>query len=343
MENYIGLDAHSKTCTFVIVDRKGKEKRHERLKTTEAELVKFIRSVKGKKHLTFEESHLAKWLYVLFKDEVDNLVVCDPSYLTRRRGPKDDYRDTLHLAQELRGNHLTAVFHEDNIFSKLRSEVSAYQDLVRDITSMKNRYKSLFRCEAIHTKGSRIYGDETRIAELRNEEDRFVASGLFSQIKTAEEIKEGYKQRFQRYENKYSEIRALGTIPGISYTRACFIAAIVCSPYRFGNKYKFWAYSMLVKYDDKSDEKSYGKRRVPGNRVLKNVFMGAAENVILKGSALRCFYDEQREKGVDHRAAKKNLARKIAAISLAVMRNKKPFDESFLKPKKVKAKKKNKN
>jgi transposase len=330
MKNYIGLDAHSKTCTFVVVDGKGRQTAVQRVKTGEAEVLRFVRSVKGTKSLTFEESHVSKWLYTVLKPAVDELVVCNPAYVHRRRGPKDDYPDTLHLAQQLRGNFLTPVFHEDNFFSELRSVVSGYSDLVEDSVRVQNRYKALFRCQARDTVGTGIYTAEERIKELSSETDRFVAERLFNQLQLLREQKKTYIARFQEYEKKYSQISALSSIPGIGEVRACLIAATVCSPRRFENKFKFWAYCMLVKYDLRSDDVSYGKKKVPGNRIMKNVFMGAAQTILDKDDGvLRKYYDGLREKGIDHKTAKKNLARKIAAISLSVMRRGKRFTEEY--------------
>jgi len=329
MHNYIGVDAHSKSCMFVVIDGRGREKLARRIKTSESEILKVVRSIQGKKYLTFEESHLSKWLHVLLKDEVDKLVVCDPRYITRRRGTKDDYPDTVHLAQQLRGNFLVSVFHEDNFFSSLRGEVSAYDDLVRELTRAKNRYKALFRSEARDTEGSSIYHDQARIAELTRESDQFVAKGLFEQVAMYEGLRAQYRKRFEAFGQRYPEIRALSTIPGISSVRACFIGAIICSPFRFADKYKFWAYCRLVKYTDKSDDVVYGKRNTPGNRLLNSIFMGAAQTILQKSLDLRVYYDEQRKNDVDHKAAKKNLARKIAAIALAIMRTKKPYNLSL--------------
>jgi len=330
MRNYIGLDAHSKTCTFVVVDGKGRQTAYQRIKTGETEIVKFLRSVNGTKALTFEESTLSKWLYTVIKDEVDRLIVCDPAVVNRRRGPKDDYPDTLHLAQQLRGDFLTPVFHEDNFFSELRSIVSSYADLITDLGRMQNRYKALFRSEAHETKGRKIYGDEDRIKELSNETDRFVATDFFKRIQMLTKQKKEYVQLFREYASKNSQIRALSSIPGVKSLRACIIAAIVCSPKRFENKFKFWAYCMLVSKEFKSDDVTYAKKRVPGNRLLKAVFMGAAQSVLdFNEGPLRSFYDEQRKEGVDHKAAKRNLARKIAAIALAVMRTGVHYQERY--------------
>ena len=327
MKHFIGLDAHSKTCMFVAVDGRGRQTMAQRVKTGEKAILDVVRSFSGKKALTFEESHLSKWLYTLLKPEVDDLVVCDPAYVYRKKGPKDDYPDTLHLAQQLRGNFLEPVFHEDNFFSDLRNEVSAYVDLVRDSVRLKNRYKALFRGEAIETKGSKIYRLEDRIKEISSQSARFVAEGLFKRIEIFEEQRALYSSRFEEYAGKYPEIRCLATIPGIAETRASIIAAIVCSPRRFENKHRFWAYCMLVKYDKRSDDCSYGKEKTRGNRILKDVFMGAAESVLQKGNALKQIYDDTKSKGLDHRAAKKNLARRIAAIALAVMKRRSPYKE----------------
>ena len=320
MRNYIGLDAHSKTCTFVVVDSRGRQTAHDRVKTSETEILKFLRSVKGSKALTFEETNLSKWLYTVTKTEVDKLVICNAALVNRRRGPKDDYPDTLHLAQQLRGDFLTPVFHEDNFFTELRNVVSAYTDLVIDSVRLQNRYKALFRSEAHDTTGKKIYGDEGRIKELSHETDQFVAQSIFKRLQLMRDEKAGFIDRFKKYERENTQIRALSSIPGIGEMRACAIAAIVCSAGRFENKFKFWAFCMLVKYDCRSDDVSYGKKRVPGNRILKGVFMGAAQTVIDREGDLLWFYKEQLEKGLDHRAGKKNLARKIAAIALSVMR-----------------------
>ena len=83
MEHYIGLDAHSKTCMFVVLDPKGKETISQRVNTSDREILNFIGSLKGKKHLTFEECQMSRWLHVLVKDQVDELLVCNPCFIAK--------------------------------------------------------------------------------------------------------------------------------------------------------------------------------------------------------------------------------------------------------------------
>src|SRR5579862_83434 len=112
METYIGLDAHSSTCTFISMDKPGKIIDEAKVTTTEKNLLNYIRSQKGKKFLVFEESGMSKWLYALFKIEVDELTVCHPGFLGKRQGAKFDRKDAIHLANELRCGHIVPVYHE---------------------------------------------------------------------------------------------------------------------------------------------------------------------------------------------------------------------------------------
>ena len=330
MENYIGLDAHSATCTFVNVNNKGEIISQCCVKTTEKNLLGFVRIQKGFKKLTFEESNLSQWLYVLLKTEVDELVVCNARYLSEKQGPKTDYRDAIHLANELRTNHLIPVFHEENDFIKIRSQVGAYNDVVREIARTKNRYKALFRSQALHTEGTKIYSEPERIEELTSSSDRFVAHNLLEQLRCLNEIKQKYLSLFKENTKIFSQIKKLTTIPGIDIVRSNIIAAIICSAQRFKNKHKLWAYSMLVKYIQESGGKTYGQKMVQGRRELKCVYVGAAQSVLQHGnSSLKQYYDRLRSKGVDHDMAKFDVARKIAAISLSILKHNKPYDDHY--------------
>ena len=80
MNKYIGLDAHSSSCTFCVVDEKGVEIDSTTIRTNGRLLINYLRSIKGKKKLTFEECELSSWLYEILGKEVDGLLVCNPVY-----------------------------------------------------------------------------------------------------------------------------------------------------------------------------------------------------------------------------------------------------------------------
>ena len=329
MKYYIGLDAHSKTCTFAVVDETGKCVLRETVITSEQNLETVINKVKGERHLTFEESTISQWLYLTLKDKVDKLVVCNPVYVAKKPGAKTDFRDALHLAQELRTNHLQEVFHDNSHWMQLRVSVSGYQDLTQEIVRTKNRLKSVFRAEIKNTDENRFYKNKSRVSELNNPSAKFVAEKLFNQVEFLEAEKLKYRTLFTENKKQYRPIRNLMTIPGISLIRANIISAIVCQPARFKNKHKFWGYCMLVRHIQKSAGKIYGNKRFFGRRELRDAFIGAAETAMRTDSTLRDHYDALRAKGAKHKEAKLSLARKISSISLCLLKNCDTYNDNY--------------
>ena len=91
---------------------------------------------------------------------------------------------------------------------------------------------------------------------------------------------------------------------------------------------------MLVRHIQISGGKVYGNKRVHGQRELRDVFLGAAETVLRTDTSLRKHYDQLRAKGVNAKDAKINLGRKIAALSLCILKNNDVYQDNFLEQQK---------
>ena len=52
--------------------------RHGEVATREKELLELVRSVRRLRRLICEEGVVSQWIYLLLRDEVDDLVVCRP-------------------------------------------------------------------------------------------------------------------------------------------------------------------------------------------------------------------------------------------------------------------------
>jgi len=59
--------------------------------TSEKNLLNFVKTVSRPRHLAFEETTLSQWLFVLFKDHVDDLAIAHAAHLPKQRGVKDDF------------------------------------------------------------------------------------------------------------------------------------------------------------------------------------------------------------------------------------------------------------
>lgn len=333
---YIGCDAHIASCTFHVIDREGKSLDWRTIETNGAKLVSYLRGIPGEKKLVIEETNLSRWLHSILSPEVDELVVCNP--LMNRlleQGPKTDRVDALKLAQLLRGGFLQPVFHQGDPREELRDLVSGYLDLIQDFVRLKSRYKALFRSQGIQKKGPAVYEGESFLKELGKGSKHFVGEKVFERIREMEKQRHLFVQEMKRQEKRFPEIRFLKTIPGIKTIQACKIVAMVVTPDRFPNKYKFFSYCGLVKHPRESGGKDYGKRKGWGNPVLKSVFRTAGLVVLRGSSSLRRDYDRLLTKGVPHYAAYNATCRKIASLALALWKKKEKYKDDLKEGKKI--------
>ena len=330
MKKYIGLDAHSSTCSFCVMDETGKIIDTAQIVTNGRLLVDYLRSVSGIKELTFEECELSSWLHEILRKEVDKVLVCNPVENRQYKKAKTDKLDAINLANLLRGDFLKEVYHDGSDKEKLRDLMSGYQDLVEDAVRIKNRYKSLFRKEGKRIPGKALYNDESFLGELSREDFRFMGKHSFDLLGSMEKSRISYVKEIKKLSKKHKEIRYLKTLTGISDIHAAKIVAQVIDPHRFSTKYKYYSYCGLVRHRQVSGGKIYGDKKIWGNRVLKCVYKMAAESVLRGNSKLRKYYDHLRDKGIGHKNAKNAVARKIAAISLAMLKKGEKYREELI-------------
>jgi len=323
---HIGLDTHSTNSTFAVMDNGGRLLRMATVATNEKDLLSFIRSFRGTKALTFEETMLSQWLYVLLNEEVDHLVVCDPKP-NKRNGPKTDKIDAVELADLLRVNRLKPVFHTSDKRAELRTLVSGYHDLVQEIVRAKNRYSALYRQSAIRIGGPKVYADTELVKELPTRSQKFVAKPIQEQIAMLERHKEVYHKRFEQNLKRYREMQLIKGIPGFGPVFTNQVVGMVVSPWRFATKYKFYAYAMLVKHQQMSDGVAYGRRKAFGNIQLKSIFKMAAKIAIRSDNAFGRKYERMLTQGHTKTAARNAVARALAATVLGVWKSGRKYDD----------------
>ncbi len=334
MDHYIGLDAHSKTCTFVALNSAGEIVREGKFDTSERSLKAMTKCVPGKVALVFEETNIAHWIYMTLKDEVAKIVVCHPAHLPRKSGPKNDYRDALHLAKQLKSDNFTSVHHDCDTLINLRSVITGYETLVFNIVQQKNRLKALLRSEGLPYTATKVARKrKEQLKAIDNPTKKIVAERTLDQIETLETVKRKYIADFHANRFHIPEVKRLRTIPGIGPVRAHVIAAYVATGHRFQNKHKLWAYSKLVRHHDSSDGVILKMRTPQGRTELKNAFMGAALKIIVspQQNGLKNYYNHLvSHSRLDPKKARKALARKVAAISLVTLKKSVKYNDALV-------------
>ena len=77
-DKYIGCDLHQATTVVAVLDAEGKVVMETIVATEAAAIIRFVKSLSGPLHITFEETTQARWMYDVVRGYVSEAIVCDP-------------------------------------------------------------------------------------------------------------------------------------------------------------------------------------------------------------------------------------------------------------------------
>jgi hypothetical protein len=131
---YIGMDVHKETISIAVMNGDGKLVMESIIETKASTILQCIQGVRGDLYVTFEEGTWAAWLYDLLKPHVTELVVCDPrKNALLKEGNQSDKIDARRLAELLRLNHLSPVYHGEHGLRSLKELVRSYLTITKDL------------------------------------------------------------------------------------------------------------------------------------------------------------------------------------------------------------------
>src|SRR5580693_1290160 len=142
---YIGMDVHQASISIAVSDAAGKVLIECILETKAATVLEFIQGLRDSLSVTFEEGTSAAWLYDLLKPHVAKVVVCDPrKNALLMEGSKGDRIDARKLAELLRLDHLTPVYHGEHGLRTLKELARSYLTITKDLTRVMSRIKAVY-------------------------------------------------------------------------------------------------------------------------------------------------------------------------------------------------------
>jgi transposase len=346
MDRFIGLDAHKTSCTFAVLDQKGKELKSQVVETHGQALVEFIRLIPGRRHLCIEEGTHSQWLYEILSPHTYEIAVVPGE---KKQGNKSDAVDALELAERIRtGSLRTKVYKAPKAFATLRELTRTYGMITSDVVRNKNRIKSFYRSRGIQSSKKTDVLEETRreqmMMQLRPGARRAVGF-LCEALDSLEEIKDEAQKAMTMEARKHTITKILETAPGLGPVRVAQLLAIVVTPHRFRTSRQFWCYCGLAvvlrtsadweklpngKWVRSPSVKTCGLNR-NCNPMLKAIFKGAATTVITQMHTSPLYSDYQRllDGGLKPDLAKVTIARKIAAIVLAMWKNEEVYSPAY--------------
>jgi hypothetical protein len=130
MDRYIGLDAHTSSCTVAVIGQSGKRLHSQVVETNAKALIEVIRAVSKDRHLCLKEGPHSNRLYEVLSPHVQEIVV---ALVNESRGSKSDKLDAFTPAEQLRiGAIRTKVYRKRGSFGRLGYRARAHALLVAD-------------------------------------------------------------------------------------------------------------------------------------------------------------------------------------------------------------------
>ena len=346
---YIGMDVHKESISIAVRNAAGKIVMECLIETKASMILQFIDGLRGDLHVTFEEGTSAAWLYDLLRPHVDRLVVCDPrKNKSMREGNQSDKIDARRLAELLRLNHLTPVYHGEHGLRTLKEMVRSYLTVTKDLARVMTRVKAIYRSWAIPCSGKQVYAARHRaewVAKINHPGVRRRAEFYYLQLDALRVLRLGVRRELLAESKKHKAWKRLCQIPAIGPIRAAVLLGILQTPHRFRTKRQLWTYSGLgIEMQSSADHRSVdwqlqrSKKQVlvrglnrNCNHDLKNLFKGTAVVASTKPGPFEEFYAALLAKGMRPEMARLTLARKIATIVLIVWKKGVCFDAEHLK------------
>jgi hypothetical protein len=209
---YIGLDVHQATISVAVRDSDGKLVMEAILETKAETILQFVRGLRGSLHVTFEEGTCAAWLYALLKPHVTQVLVCDPrKNALLKVGNKNDRIDSRKLAELLRANLLSSVFHEDTGLRAVKELARSYLTMTKDLTRVMVRLKALYRSWAIPCATKQVYAPRHRaewLAKIREASVHRRAELYYQQLDALRSLQQQVKKELLIEGRKHSEVAA---------------------------------------------------------------------------------------------------------------------------------------
>jgi transposase len=345
---YVGMDVHRASIVIVVLNGAGKIVMQSVIETGAERVRGFLKQLRGRVYVTFEEGTQATWLHDIVRSLVTEVVVCDPRHnKLMASGNKSDRIDAQKLAELLRLGSLKAVYHGDNGMRTLKELVRTYDCLVSDTTRVMNRLKAIFRGRAIACGGHDIYRPDRQgqwLEKLKEPGARQRASFLYQQLAALKPLRHEAKRMMVKEARRQAAYSWLLSVPKLGAVSVAQLIAVVGTPHRFRSKRQFWTYvGLAVVTCTSADHEVVGgvlrRSRRPiatrglnrnHNHLLKRVFKSAATSACHSGP-FQAAYDTRVKQGMDPSLARLTIARQLAATTLAIWKRGEHFSPERMK------------
>src|SRR5271165_1166394 len=218
------MDVHEESTSIAVMNAAGKIEMECVIETKANAILPCINGLRGDLHVTFEEGTSAARLYDLLKPYVTELIGCDPrKKASMREDSQNDKIDARRLAELLRIDHLTPVYHGEHGLRTLKELVRGYLAVKKDLAPVKTRAKAIYRSWAIPCNGKEVYATCHRAEWLEKINEPGVrrrAEFYYQELDGLRVLRQGVRRELLAESKKQKSWKRLCQIPAIGPIRA---------------------------------------------------------------------------------------------------------------------------
>ena len=337
---YTGIDVHKKSWTVSIFCEDMFHKKFSQPPQPEV-LVNYLKKMfpGATYHCAYEAGFSGFWTYRKFIDLGVNCIVAnaaDVPTTDKERQQKDDGKDSLKLAMELRNGKLNGVYVPSPEGEQDRTLVRTRQNLQGNLTRCKNRVKSLLNHYGIEMPEKFIksghwskifmgwlhtlkfsHNSGTTSLQLFLSEATFLRQLLLQANREIREL-----SRSERYAIR---MKLLQTVPCIGLLGSMILLTEIEDFNRFKKIDHLYSYVGLIPNTHSSGEKQViGRMTHRGNHFLKYILVESAWTAVRKDPALMIAFKELCKR-MDANKAIIRMTKKLLNRIVYVMKNKTPY------------------
>lgn len=323
MSYCIGLDAHTKTCTYRVKDHDGNVVAGDTIPSTREDLDHLLCSFPGST-IVLEASSVSRWIYAHLKENKADVRLIHPVNIRRTLGRKSDELDAGFLADAFRLGALHECYVPPPDIQVLRELARSRTFLVQERTKIMNRVYAKLRGKGITGPTGSAFAKKNRGWLLAQDAEFLHLAALIDHLGDA--IKNTNRE-IQRAVDENQDIQFLLTVPGFGPLTSLVLYAELGDVTRFPSAKHVSSYLGLVAGESQSGESTHrGRITKRGSSLARFVLVQAAWMHIrhCPDSTLTKSH-KALAKRIGNKKAVIATARKLAKLSYHLLRDKRSF------------------
>ena len=336
--DHIGIDVHRRESQICIITEDG-EVIEPRIRTTRDRYQATL-GERPAARILIEASTESEWVARLLEQQGHEVIVGDPNfaamYATRGRRQKNDRRDARALADACQVGLYRRTHRRSEDQRRRRVLIVVRDKLVKTRTSQVTLLKALLRQYGISLPSGSPETTAARVRALDVEE--WLGELLLPLVESCERLNELIADADRKLVVVGQEdelVQRLQTVPGIGPVTATAFVATVDEAARFKNAHQLESYLGLVPGEHSSgDVQRFTSITKTGPTLLRVLLVQAAMGLLRSkrpnAAPMKAWYERIKQRR-GAKIARVALARRLAGVLYAMMRDGTPYDTQRLR------------